>query len=68
MPLETLEDVIENIADWCRVYGVHDDENDAACDTKPCRVCFTDALRTRLDAAYELEAILKRGSRELTRR
>ena len=37
--IETLSDVVEYLADQVGVYGAHDDEDDEACEKKPCRVC-----------------------------
>ncbi len=63
MPLETVEDIIEQLADWIGVYGAHNDEDPCACADEPCRVCWTSELRDRLDAAFRLEAQLESGLR-----
>lgn len=55
MPIETLDDVIERLADEVGVYGAHDDENDDACAKNPCRVCWTSNLRDRLIAAIKVD-------------
>ena len=61
MSIETVDDIIERLADRMGVYGSHDENNDAACEQKPCRVCWTSELRDRFDAAYKTEAQLARG-------
>ena|ERR1700677_123305 len=58
MPLETLEDIIEGLADKLGIYGAHDDENDAACRVKPCRMCWTSDLEDHLLAAFQLKQTL----------
>jgi len=59
MPIETLDDVVEWCADQANVYGAHDDEDDEACEKHPCRCCWTDGLRTRLEAAFVIEKKLR---------
>lgn len=55
MPIETLDDIIEQVADKIGIYGAHD----SACrENRPCRVCFTSDFRDRLKAAFEIEKIL----------
>ena len=61
MPIETLLDVVEWTADQAGVYGAHDDENDEACETKPCRVCWTEELTDRIWHAVRIEQQLERG-------
>lgn len=56
--IETLDDIIERLADQVGIYGAHDD-NDEACETKPCRCCWTSELRDRLEAAFKIEQKLK---------
>jgi hypothetical protein len=46
MPIETLDDIIEELADLCGIYGAHDDK-----EPRTCRVCWTLELRLRIDAA-----------------
>lgn len=63
MPIETLDDITEQLADLLGVYGSHgdelDDENPTNAVTctpkKPCRVCWTSDLRDRILAAVEVE-------------
>jgi hypothetical protein len=62
--IEQLSDIIDQLADQIGVYGAHDDENDEACQHKPCRVCWTSELWDRIHAAVELEQQLARGMRE----
>ena len=49
---ETLDDIIEWLADQIGVYGAHDDE----CE-KPdkCRPCWTSDLKERIERAVEVE-------------
>ncbi len=60
--LLTLNDIIEGLADKIGVYGAHDDDNDEACESKPCRVCWTSDLSDRIWAAVRLEQQLERGA------
>lgn len=55
MPIETLDDIVEEIADMVGVYGGHSDA-----ETKTCRICFTEDIRRRILSAAEVEAILVR--------
>jgi hypothetical protein len=64
MALDTLQDVVEYLADQANVYGAHDEENDEACKTRPCRVCWTEEVTDRIWQAVRLEQQLERG-REL---
>lgn len=55
MPIETIDDIIEGLADKLGVYGAHDDECTAK---KPCRVCWTSDFRDHLMGAFQVERIL----------
>ncbi len=61
MPIETLDDIIEEIADVRGIYGAHGDEleeppHHVTCTaTKPCRVCWTSGLRDRIVLALDNE-------------
>lgn len=59
MPIELLDDIIEELADRKGIYGSHGDElvdGDVTCTQKaPCRMCFTCGLRDRIIAAVEVE-------------
>lgn len=64
MAIETLEDLIDQLADWVGVYGAHDTD-----EPRPgfspelhCRVCFVSAMQTRIRAAANVEAIMRRVS------
>ena len=59
--IETLTDIVEYCADQANIYGAHDDENDKACATKPCRQCWTEDLTLRIWAAVRIEQQLERG-------
>ncbi len=61
MSLETLSDIVDELADRIGVCGAHDEENDAACADKPCRVCWTSELTDRINTAVRLEQQLERG-------
>lgn len=54
MPIETLDDIVEQVADWVGAYGAHDDA-----EKKDCRCCFTQSLRARIESAAEIQSILK---------
>ena len=43
--IETLDDIIEELADKLGVYGAH---NDQCSDKHRCRVCWTSDMRYRL--------------------
>ena len=66
MPIETLSDIIDTLADQVGVYGAHDEENDEACQVKPCRVCWASELNDRIWSAVRTEQALERG-REVNR-
>lgn len=60
MAIETLEDIVEEIADQLGIYGVHNEEDE--CFRQPkCRCCFTFSLRQRIENAVEIEQKLARG-------
>lgn len=62
MAIETLDDIIEQLADWVGVYGAHD--NDEPRPRFPpemhCRVCFVGTMHDRIEAAARIEAIMRR--------
>lgn len=49
--IETLDDIIEEIADRVGVFGARDHVNDAPDFVCPCRNCFTSPLRDRITKA-----------------
>ena len=55
MAIETLDDIIEQLADRVGIYSAHNDNDDEACEKNPCRVCWTSNLRDHLMAAFEIE-------------
>jgi hypothetical protein len=55
MALETIDDLVEQIADWSGFYGAHVEG-----ETGLCRCCFTAELRDRIRAAANVEAIMAR--------
>ena len=54
MAIETFEDIIEEIMDGLRIYGVHDDE-----EIMPCRCCASSSLSSRLREAFYVEEAMK---------
>jgi len=61
MPIETLEDIIEEIANQTYHYGGHS----AKCTLKNlCRQCYTSELEARIRKAIRLEDIINKS--ELT--
>ena len=62
MAIETLDDVIDQLADWIGVYGAHEDGTAVRShDELHCRVCFMSVMRQRIEAALEAERSLARG-------
>jgi hypothetical protein len=62
MAIETLDDIIEQLADWIGVYGAHGepDERPGVIDDLHCRVCFQVSIRQRIEAACNIEALMRR--------
>jgi len=56
--IETLDDIVKQIADWCGVYCCAIGDGEHAEDCK-CRICFTIGLKGRILRAMEVEAKLK---------
>ncbi len=62
MAIETLDDIIEELADRCGVYGTYNSQNDTFeehtfdCD---CRICFTRELESRIREAMRIEQVLQ---------
>ena len=54
MSIETLDDIIEDLADKMGVYGACCEEGHES--WRDCRVCFTSGLKSRLTLALDLEA------------
>ena len=50
--IETLDDIIEQLANELGIYGAHDYE---ACDRRMCRSCWTASIRSRINQAVEIE-------------
>lgn len=55
--IETLDDIVEELADALGVYGACYEEVHER--LRGCRVCFTSSLKTRISAAVEIERRLK---------
>lgn len=51
--IETLDDIVEQIANWSGVYGAHSAECES--QDKCCRVCWTASLKSRILQAVEIE-------------
>ena len=62
MSIETIEDIVEEIADKIGVYGACCGEGHES--WRDCRVCFTSGLESRLRSAFNTEYLLKIGWRE----
>lgn len=54
--LETLSDIVEQVADEAGIYGAHNDQ-----EKRPCRGCWTSDLTDRIWKAVRLEQALERG-------
>lgn len=52
--IETLEDIVEQLADQMGVYGAHR-EDECAAPHYCCRPCWTAHLRSRIEQAVEVE-------------
>lgn len=61
MPIETLDDIIEEIADRKSVYGAC--PNDGNCEDCVCRCCWTASLKGRIEAACRIESVLARAAK-----
>ena len=55
--IETLDDIIEQIADQQGVYGSHQEDCDPPLNC--CRVCWTSQLKERIREAIKIEEKLK---------
>ena len=57
MSIETLDDIIEELADGLGIYGCggEDDDHKDDCD---CRVCFEIGMRDRIIKAVKVEKII----------
>ena len=55
--IETLDDIVEQLADWCDIYGCGED-GDHAPDCQ-CRICFTIGLKKRIREAVAIEIKLR---------
>jgi hypothetical protein len=54
--IETLDDIIEELANRIGIYGAHG----LGCEAgSTCRMCWTSGLRSRINAAVEIERKLK---------
>ena len=52
MQIETIEDIVEDLADKFGIYGSHPLFGEDKC---LCRVCWVTSFRARLDRAWEIE-------------
>jgi hypothetical protein len=59
MPIETLEDILEELADRQGVYGAHPENRELMLGEKcGCRICFLAGIRDRIVRAVEIEKLL----------
>ena len=56
MPIETLDDIVEGLADAIGVYGSH---TQYCAEDQTCRCCWTAELKSRIKAAVEVERKLE---------
>jgi len=63
MPIETLDDIVEELADKFGIYGIGQlyEEGNHPTDCK-CRICFCAWLKGRIERAVEVENTLKHRS------
>ncbi len=62
MSIETLDDIVEQIADRLGVYDSCDDEK---CGWKSvCRCCFTSSLKERIRDAVRIEDVLEKHCKD----
>jgi hypothetical protein len=66
--IENLDELVEEIADMCNVYGTPPEDGDHPQNCE-CRMCFVIGLRDRITALkeHEYEAKLAKQSAEITR-
>ena len=56
MAIETLDDIIEDLADKLGIYGAcRECVEESYCEENRCRVCFTSGLKSRLTMALDIE-------------
>ena len=63
MPIETVDDIVEEIMDGMLIYGAFGEhcEDGYASTGKRCRCCEASELRSRLDAAYEVDRRMRKA-------
>lgn len=67
MGIETLDDIVQQIANWIGVYGAHhpddapEDESECAC-----RCCVVSSLTSRIREAVRIETILAKADADPT--
>lgn len=59
MAYESLDDVVEQIADWCGVYGVCEEMGCGNPDSRCCRTLFVTQLKDRILEAVRVDTALE---------
>jgi hypothetical protein len=54
MAIETLQDILTELADRLGVYGAHGEDDETECQPQ-CRMCFESDMKERIKAAIEVE-------------
>jgi hypothetical protein len=63
MAIETVDDLVTQIANWIGVYGAHDpDDPPAEGEDCVCRCCFESSMASRIREAVRIENAIAKGS------
>lgn len=60
MPIETLSDIVEELANDLGIYGSHVEEHSDSDGQCECRVCWASGIISRIKAAIEVERKINR--------
>jgi hypothetical protein len=63
--IETLEDIVEGLADKLKIYGAHDDWCDGTTLERTCRCCWTSNIQDRILRAVAVESAIHRVDMEV---